>query len=177
MIIGPVALGIGLLLLALGLILWLWARSLAEETGLPKGKVIYTDAGTWFGNDEPLLARDIKLVGKPDYLIEDDRGMIIPVELKSKKAPAQAHEGHILQLAAYCLLVEENYGVRPDYGIIQYKDKAFAIDYTIDMEEDLLDLLADMREDMVEAEVDRDHHDWVRCSRCGIRAHCQQRLG
>jgi CRISPR/Cas system-associated exonuclease Cas4 (RecB family) len=73
-------------------------------------------------------------------------------------------------------LVEETYGIRPTHGILQYRDGAFAIDYTIDLEEDLLDLLADMREDMFEEEIDRDHEDWRRCARCGVRDYCYQRL-
>jgi CRISPR-associated exonuclease Cas4 len=81
-----------------------------------------------------------------------------------------------LQLAAYCLLVEEVYGIRPSHGILQYRDNAFAIDYTDDLEEDLLDLLADMREDMFEEEIDRDHDDRRRCARCGVRTYCNQRL-
>jgi hypothetical protein len=36
-------------------------------------------------------------------------------------------------LAAYCLLVEENFGVRSPHGILQYRDRAFAIDYTDDL--------------------------------------------
>lgn len=103
--------------------------------------------------------------------------MIVPVELKSGKAPPEPHEGHILQLAAYCLLVAANYNIRPDYGIIQYKDHAFAVDFTPELEEDMLDLLAEMRADLFTSNVDRDHNDWVRCSRCGVRGHCDQRLG
>lgn len=177
MVIGTLSLGIGLLLLALGLGLWLWSRSLEAQTGLPPGQVIYTDAGTWFGNDEVLISRQLRLAGKPDYLVEEQDGMIVPVELKSAKAPVDPHEGHILQLAAYCLLVQENYGVRPEYGIIQYRDKAFAVDFSDDLEEDVLDLLADMRADLLEADVDRDHEDWHRCTRCGVRGQCRQRLG
>lgn len=177
MVFGTFSLGVGLLLLALALGLWLWSRNLEEEAGLPDGQVIYTDAGTWFGNSEALVAQNLRLVGKPDYLVEEDDGMIVPVELKSSAAPTDPHEGHILQLAAYCLLVEENYGIRPTYGIIQYKDRAFAVDYTDDLEEDLLDLLADMRADLFAPEVDRDHNDWVRCTRCGVRGQCRQRLG
>jgi CRISPR-associated exonuclease Cas4 len=173
----PFIFGIALVLLLVVVGLLLRSQTLSQDAGLPEGKIIYTDAGTWFGNSDVLVARDLKLAGKPDYLIEAADGMIVPVELKSKKAPKDPHEGHILQLAAYCLLVEENYGVRPTYGIIQYQDKAFAIDYTADIEDDLLDLLADMRADLAAAEVDRDHNDWVRCARCGLRAHCSQRLG
>jgi CRISPR-associated exonuclease Cas4 len=177
MLFGAFSLGIALLLLALALGLWLWSRSLEERAGLPGGKLIYNDSGGWFSNDDVLVAHDLRLSGKPDYLVQDADGRIVPVELKSSNAPSQPYESHILQLAAYCLLVEENYGVRPAYGIIQYKDRAFSVDYTAELEDDLLDLLAEMREDMFAADVDRDHSDWARCSRCGVRNQCSQRLG
>jgi CRISPR-associated exonuclease Cas4 len=174
---GSWSLGAGFLLLGIALWLWLRARNLEIESGLPQGRVIYTDTGTWFPNDDPLYAQDVRLVGKPDYLVEQADGSIIPVELKSGRTPDEPHEGHILQLAAYCYLVAENYGRRPEYGIIQYKNRAFAVDYTLELEEDLLDLLAEMHEDLFESDVDRDHNDWQRCNRCGVRRHCNQRLG
>ena len=175
--VSPFVLGLGLILLIAATAMLIWSQSLRGQSGLPQAKVIYTDAGAWFSNHDVLVARELKLAGKPDYLVETDDGMVVPVELKSKNAPKEPHEGHILQLAAYCLLVEENYGIRPDYGIIQYKDKAFAVNYTEDIEEDLLELLADMQADLLEVEVDRDHNDWGRCARCGVRARCSQRLG
>lgn len=177
MILSTISLGVALLLLALALGLWLWSRNLEETAGLPSGKVIYSDGRAWFGNDQVLVAAQLRLAGKPDYLVQETDGMIVPVELKSAKAPAEPHEGHILQLAAYCLLVTENYGVRPEYGIIQYNDRAFAVDFTDDLEEDLLDFLAEMRQDLFAVNVDRDHNDWARCTRCGVRGHCAQRLG
>lgn len=164
------------MLILLAVAAWIWSRYTRQRTGLPKGSVIYTDTGTWFPNERPLYAEDLHLVGKPDYLVEQDDGQIIPVELKSSPAPDEPHEGHVLQLAAYCLLVEENYGVRPTYGILQYRDRAFAIDYTDDLEVDLLDILAAMREDMFEPDVDRSHNEWWRCARCGLRDQCYQRL-
>jgi CRISPR-associated exonuclease Cas4 len=168
------ALGSGLLLLAA--VLWLWSRSAQEQSGLPAGSVIYTDSGTWFHNEESLYAADVKLVGRPDYLVEEPDGTIVPVEVKSRPAPTTPYEGHILQLAAYCYLVTVNYGKRPSYGILQYRDRAFAIDFTNELEEDLLDMLAEMRSDMFAEEVDRDHNDWRRCARCGVRGDCYQRL-
>lgn len=169
---------LGLMLLLVVTAAWLWARSrtLWRQSGLPAGNVIYTDAGAWFPNTRTLVAADVRLAGKPDYLVQQADGSLIPVELKSSRAPAQPREGHVLQLAAYCFLVEANYGLRPDYGILQYKDKAFAIDFTEDLEEDMLDLLAEMQEAMFEDEVDRDHNDWGRCARCGLRNYCYQRL-
>jgi len=165
-----------LLTLAMAL-LWTRSRSLRRQTGLPDGNLIYSDAGTWFSNEEVFYSPELHVVGKPDYLIEEEGGSIIPVELKSGRAPDTPREGHVLQLAAYCLLVHEHYGTRPEYGILQYKDKAFAIDFTAELEEDLLDLLAEMREGMFSDEVDRDHNDWARCAGCSMRAHCYQRLG
>lgn len=170
-----IILGTVLFLLTIGV--WLWSREQHEQTGLPEGEVIYTDASTWFQNADSLVVRSLKLVGKPDYLIQEDNGAIVPVEIKSGNAPAEPHEGHVLQLAAYCVLVMENYQVRPQYGIIQYKDTAFAVDFTPDLEEDLYDLLAEMRETMFVEEADRDHNDWQRCRRCGLRSACAQRLG
>ena len=171
---GTIQIGLALLLVVTAV--YLWSRGLQQQTGLPGGDVIYTDSGTWYRNGDPLFAEDVRLVGKPDYLIEQPNGMIIPVELKSSRAPDEPREGHILQLAAYCLLVEENYGIRPDYGLIQYKDKTFAIDYSEELEDELLDLLADMRDGLAGTELDRDHNDWRKCAKCGVRGHCYQRL-
>jgi CRISPR-associated exonuclease Cas4 len=168
-------LGFVLFLLTIGA--WLWSRERSAQSGLPAGEVIYTDTGAWFPNQRSLVAPLYKLAGKPDYLVQQADGSLIPVELKSSNAPAEPHEGHVLQLAAYCLLVSETYGRRPAYGIIQYQDRAFAIDYSADLEEDVLDLLAEMREGLFEPELDRDHNDWARCRRCGLRSHCDQRLG
>ncbi|MBE2199946.1 MAG: Dna2/Cas4 domain-containing protein [Anaerolinea sp.] len=166
---------IAILLLLTGLA-WAWSRRLQARAGLPPGSVIYADTGAWFPNHTPLYANDLHLVGKPDYLIEQSDGQIIPVEVKSSRAPAAPHTGHVLQLAAYCLLVAENFGVRPTYGVLQYKDKAFAIDYDDDLEDDLLNLLAEMRADLYDIDLDRDHTDWRRCARCSLGAVCDQRL-
>jgi len=167
-------LGVVLFLLTIGA--WLWSRDQREKSGVPEGEIIYADTGAWFPMTKPLYAAAYKLVGKPDYLVEQDDGSIVPVEIKSRRAPSEPHEGHVLQLAAYCLLVMENYQIRPSYGIIQYQDRAFAVDFTPDLEEDLLDLLAEMHEGMFVAELDRDHNDWERCRRCGVRSVCDQRL-
>ena len=176
MTFGIYSFGFGLLLLGLALLFVFRSQQLQSQSGLPEGKVIYADAEAWFPNDDPLYDHELKLVGKPDYLIEQDNGDIVPVELKSGKAPAEPHEGHVLQVAAYCWLVEGNYGIRPYYGIIQYQDRAFAVDYTSDLEADLLDLLAEMRQDMFAQNVNRDHDQWAKCTRCGLRNQCDQRL-
>ncbi len=165
-----------LLLLGTAVFLAFRSRNLQEQSGLPPGDVIYSDSGAWFPNADVLVASAYGLSGKPDYLVQQADGSIVPVEIKSGRAPYEPWEGHVLQLAAYCLLTEEAYGQRPPFGILQYQDKAFAIDYTPDLEEDLLDLLTEMRDSQFEGELDRDHNDWQRCARCGMNNVCYQRI-
>jgi CRISPR-associated exonuclease Cas4 len=169
-------LGLGLALLLLALVMAIKARQWWREVGLPGGDIIYTDTGTWYRQHDPLYSVPLQLTGRPDYLVEQPNGVVIPVEVKSGTAPADPYEGHIMQLAAYCVLVEEAYGRRPDHGIIQYVDKAFAVGFTEGLEEDLLDVLAEMREDLYAEDVDRNHYNWRRCAGCGHRNHCYQRL-
>lgn len=156
--------------------LWTRSRRLQQQSGLPEGDVIYTDTGTWFPNKELLRAEEYCLSGRPDYLVKQPGGSLIPVELKSGRSPGAPREGHVLQLAAYCLLVQESYGKRPEYGILQYEDNAYAIDYSDDLEEDLLDLIAEMREASFAGELERDHDEVSRCLGCGVRRTCHQRL-
>ncbi len=167
--------------LALLAALFLWASwRLRAQSGLPQGRVIYSDTGAWQRNQQSLFSKAHGLTGKPDYLIEQGdakhRGMIIPVEVKSAKAPPQPRSGHILQLAAYCLLVETHYGVRPTHGIIQYADKKFAIDYTPSLERELLGVIAAMRDDLATGDAARNHDEAWRCAGCGLRESCEKRI-
>jgi len=79
-------------------------------------------------------------------------------------------------VAVYCLLVQKTYSRRPSHGIIHYPGRDFAVDYTPELENALLDLIADMRMDERRAEVQRSHEDENRCRHCGFRGDCDQRL-
>lgn len=171
-----VSLLIGLGCLCLLGVVWWWTGQMQTAVNLPTGKIIYTDNETWFPNTQPLIDEKLQLVGKPDYLIERQDGMIVPVELKSGRAPRYPHDGHVMQLMAYCLLVETAYGVRPDYGVIQYQDRAFSIEFTEELEENLLDILVEMREAQFTNEQHRSHTIPPRCASCGVRDFCDQRL-
>ena len=157
-------------------IIFLWqSGKQRREAGLPGGRVIYTDTGGWGEVERPLYYSPLKLTGKPDYLVRQN-GILIPVEVKSGRAPAAPYDSHIFQLASYCLLVEKTYGKRPPYGIIHYNDRNFAVDYTPELEFALMDLLADMRRDEIKDEVDRSHEHAARCASCGFHNLCDQSL-
>jgi CRISPR-associated exonuclease Cas4 len=162
-----------LILLALGLVLLWLARQGLARSGLPHGRVIYSDTGGWKRPERPLFSGEFLLTGKPDYLVVDGKD-IIPVEVKSSRAPVQPYPSHILQLAAYCLLVEEHYRQRPPHGIIKYIDSTFEVDYTPQLEEELLSTLDDMREDLARGDAPRNHGEARRCRVCGYRQHCDQ---
>ena len=164
------------LILFLLALLFFWQSNRQQKAaGLPGGRVIYTDTRGWGKVEKPLYYAALALTGKPDYLIEKN-GQIIPVEVKSGRAPEAPYDSHIYQLASYCLLVEKTYGRRPPYGIIHYENRDFAIDYTRELETALIELIADMREDDVRREVVRSHEQASRCKRCGYRDICEQRL-
>jgi CRISPR-associated exonuclease Cas4 len=166
---------IALVLLLLAILLFWQSNRQRKEVGLPDGRVIYTDTRGWGKLEKPLFYQPLGLTGKPDYLIEQN-GKIIPVEVKSGRAPESPYDSHIYQLASYCLLVEKTYGKRPPYGIIHYKDHDFAVDYTRELEASLLDLLAEMKRDEHKKDIARSHEQASRCARCGFRKICDQSL-
>ncbi len=166
---------IALILLSLAILFFWQSNRQRKETGLPSGRVVYTDTRAWGKLEKPLFYQALSLTGKPDYLIQQN-GRIIPVEVKSGRAPEAPYDAHIYQLASYCLLVEKTYGKRPPYGIIHYSNRDFAIDYTQELEASLLELLADMKRDEHKKEVARSHEQAARCAHCGFRKICDQSL-
>jgi CRISPR-associated exonuclease Cas4 len=169
-----------LLLVALvlgGLGLWLLLRATAtrQEAGLPEGRVTYVDTGAWDRCERPLFSRRHRLTGRPDYLVKTGKG-VVPVEVKSGAAPAQPYPAHILQLAAYCLLVEEQEGRAPAYGILKYGDRAFEVEYSSSLRAQLLRSIDAIRRDLRARDVARSHDQAARCRGCGYQQQCDQRL-
>lgn len=151
-----------------------------KAAGLPGGRLVYSDTSRWQVQEEPLYDARLVLTGRPDYIIEDGR-QIIPVEIKSSRLPESPYASHIFQLAAYCLLVERVYDERPPYGVLHYIDhkretRTFAVDYTIQLENELIATLAEMRIQQDVEEVHRSHRSKARCAACGYRSVCGERL-
>ncbi len=167
------AITIGLALLLLALVALTGALRLRAATGLPWAPVVYRDTNA-HSPERPLVARRIGLVGKPDYLIER-RGHLIPVEVKPGRNAARPYESDLMQLAAYCLLIEETTGVAPPYGLLRYADRTFRLSYTPRVREATLALIAEMRA-ALDNECDRSHDDPARCHGCGFFAMCDQAL-
>lgn len=149
-----VLLPIGLALLLLVLILFILLRNesrrqdrrLIDERrrnlGLPEGELVYEDAD---GQGEILSSAQYPLVGKPDYVVRLADGRLVPVELKLTVRNATApYKNHEIQIAAYCLILEEYAEQAPTHGILRYADRELLIDYTPALRRRVLLLLDEM---------------------------------
>ena len=161
-----------IVILAGALILALTRRQ-RSKLALPSGEVVYKDNPESPGR--LLYSQRLKVMGKPDALIEQ-KTMIIPVEVKTGKTPREPYQTHIMQLVTYCHLVEENYHVRPTYGIIRYPQQEFKIPYTEALEQELIRLVGEMRVKRGWEEIHRSHNLRSKCAACGFRGICSERL-
>jgi CRISPR-associated exonuclease Cas4 len=162
-----------LLMMLGGLSLWLAGRR-QVAAGLPSGRMVFMDTERIRRLENPLYDASLNLIGRPDYVVRRSEGLI-PVEAKSSRAPFRPYPSHILQIAAYCKLVEASYQERPPYGIVKYADRAFALDFDSALENRLLDVLAEMRR-KERSQPDRSHESSRRCLACGYRQICDQAL-
>lgn len=168
-------LAIAVLLLVLALYFFWQSSKRRKAAGLPGGRVIYADTSQWGEVTEALYDPAAGLTGKPDYLVRQGK-KVIPVEVKSGRVPDAPYDSHIFQVAAYCFLVEKEFGQRPPYGIIHYGSRSFAVDYTKELELMLMELVSEMRRMERWKNVARSHEHAARCHGCGVGHVCDQRL-
>ncbi len=150
-----IALPAGLALLALALALFLLlinerrfqvARLQAQrrrDLKLPSGDLVYENAD---GQGEPLSSREVPLVGKPTYIVQLSDGRPVPIEqLKSSvQNLKEPQSNHVVQIGAYCLILEDYFEEPPTHGVLRYADREFVVDYTPALRKKVLRILKDM---------------------------------
>jgi CRISPR-associated exonuclease Cas4 len=151
------------------------AKKARKEYGIPRGRVIYTDL------DRPakaLFSRKFLIAGKPDYIVKDERtNALIPVEVKSGNAK-KPHWGHVLQLAAYCLLIEEAYSVEVPYGLLVYADgKQHLVKFDDSLRSEVISKTDEMRRCLKQGGVAKRRRFEGRCLSCSVRGNCGQAKG
>ncbi len=114
------------LLLAVGVAVAAWAaRALFKRRADARlGRLVAVDAGA------PSILRSdrYRLEGRPDAVRELPDGRAVPIELKSRPAPRGGPPAsHLVQVWAYCLLVEEETGRAPPFGILRYVDGEYRV--------------------------------------------------
>jgi len=148
------------------------ARSTREKYQVA-GPLVYVDSE----REKPKLfvSRRYGLSGRPDAVIlEGD--VHIPVEVKTGRTPRGPLFSHILQVAAYCLLLEDEYGKAPPYGIVRYGDVSHEIEYNEDLKKLVIGKLAEMRACVARGEAHRNHNRPGKCVHCSRRGVCPERL-
>jgi Domain of unknown function DUF83. len=81
-----------------------------------------------------------------------------------------------VQLAAYCLLVEDLLDADIPYGIIRYRDTEIMVEYTSELRAELLDIMEEMRAARSSRDVHRSHDERGRCANCWMRDVCDESL-
>ena len=145
------------------------SRRLVRRSGL-RGRVVASDS-ILSRPSRALRSAHHGLVGKPDYLVEE-RGRIAPVELKPSRESDSPWLRDVVQLAAYCLLLEETEPRFAGYGYLRYASRTFRIDFTDRVRGELLRTLTEMRADLTAADVPPNHRDPRRCARCMLVRVC-----
>ena len=174
------AIGLGLLLAAFALLILLLndrrfqrARLVAERhraLGLPEGELVYEDAD---GQGEPLSSSSYPLVGKPDYVIKLPDGKPVPIELKPSVHDATApHSNHVIQLAAYCIILEDYFVQPPTHGILRYADREFTVEYTPALKKKVIRLLTEMARCSEKQPPPLTRQRASKCRACAFQAIC-----
>ena len=150
------------------------ARAAREKHGIGTAEIPYVDSEA----EKPKLfvSKRHGLTGRPDaVLLAGDTH--IPVEVKTGRTPRGPLFSHILQLAAYCLLVEEEYGKPPPYGVIRYEHASHEIEYNDDLRKMVLGKMVEMRGALARGDgVHRNHNRPGKCIGCSRREGCPERL-
>ena len=158
----------------------LFYRSLSLSEGLLMKKLQYVsvdDTVAYVGTprgSQLLKSKRYGLQGKPDYIVEH-KGRFIPVEKKTGRTPKGPLFSHIVQLTAYCMLVEDSFGP-VDYGLLEYDEKKYTIDYDSELIEMVLKLRQSLLADLRRGEAHRNHERKGKCLYCSRRDLCQERL-
>ena len=133
------------------------------------------DMNTWGAGPQRLEDPSLGLIGKPDYIVKEGDA-IIPVEVKSRPIAERPYESHIFQMAAYCRLINSHFGKRPHYGILHYPNRTFRVQFSQELENQLIHLIVLMQKQATMKNIPRSHESPARCRACGYNHICDQRL-
>ncbi len=134
------------------------------------GEIKYVDQG----NTQMLRSDRYGLQGRPDFILQVE-GEVVPVELKSGRTPKGPLFSHILQVAAYCLLLEEA-GEQVSHGVLRYEEAEHEVEFNPDLRNIVITKLDEMRKLRETGEVHRNHHRLGKCRSCSRREICPERL-
>ena len=125
------------------------------------------------GSGVTLSSARLGLIGRPDEIRLRADGRSVPVELKSRASPRHGPTAsHLLQVEAYCFLLEETTGRSPPFGILRYGDgEEWEIPWTPAARRRVLGVLDEVRQ-RYDGRADPSA---AKCRACGWRESCDAR--
>lgn len=155
-----------IILIALG-------RSSTKKYQVPRGTEVYQDMQN---PGKVLTSHRWGLTGKPDKIIKK-RNRLVIYEYKNSRAE-KPRRGHLLQIGAYFLILEEVYPNHiVDYAILKYRDHTYRIENSQKLREDVIKAADMMRQiASVEGYPVRNHSNPGRCFKCPFKTNCSQSL-
>jgi CRISPR-associated exonuclease Cas4 len=159
-------LAIALLLALAGLFVVILASRVRKAKGLGPGETIALD-------DVVLYSERLKLAGRPDRIVRLGDALI-PEEWKPWAR--RVYPGHRLQLGAYFVLIEEEYGARPPFGVVVIRDgERVEVENTAALRSEVLAVAERIRERRraLGEEIPVRQPAW-KCRACGQRGSCGQ---
>jgi CRISPR-associated exonuclease Cas4 len=156
----------GLVVAIFGVVLLLWALRARKIRGLGPGQTVSLD-------DLVLFSESHKIVGRPDRIVRLGE-FLIPEEWKP--SARRIYHGHRLQAGAYCLLLEEKFGIRPPYGVVVLAGGVrVEVPFTDELEAEVLSIADTIREHRrnVEQQIPV-RQPAAKCRACGQSQNCSQ---
>lgn len=146
---------------------WLVWSALRARTrrGLGTGETVALD-------DLVLYSEKLMLVGRPDRIVRQG-DHYIPEEWKP--SAKRVYPGHRLQLGCYFILVEEEFGVRPPFGVVVIRDgERVQVENTEALRSEVNAIAAKIRRHRweIEEEIHVSQPAW-KCRACGQRGNCR----
>ncbi len=150
-----------------------WSIKKVPSSNRMRGySLIYADQKQNGKNEENfgklLYSAAYELQGKPDYVYKKRFGKdLVPVELKSGKIGNDPlpHRGDLMQLAAYFLILEDVYKVKPKFGRLVYSDYMFVVKNTRGLRKEVMNTTKEMREMLIYG-VGKANASFVTCRHC-----------
>ena len=125
-------------------------------------------------SEKSIESEKLQLKGIIDR-IEIHKNIYVPVELKTGKMPKEGvWPGHRIQIAAYAMLIEENFNTNVKEGFIRYLDTNETRQIAINpfMKEEIIELTKEIQNLLKNQEIPNYCENRNKCVKCSLRSTC-----